>query len=128
MIPLAAFVSELPGLLKQLESAAAAAKGVAASDTQWFEWRIRARLVEEKLLQTAKPPRATSDIEPLPGSTARPFDEVAAAVARTAIPHAAGLRAALQNRRLPAALDCARTIDRLLHAAPEKISGPQRVK
>jgi hypothetical protein len=114
MIPLAEFVSELPALLQQLEAAVGAAKRVPSSDTQWFEWRIRARLIEEKLQQTAKPPNESSGIEPLPGSTILPFDEARASMARQAIGHAAGLRVALQNRRIEAALDAARHINRLL--------------
>jgi hypothetical protein len=114
MIPLVEFVSELPALLKQLEAAVGAAKRVPSSDTQWFEWRIRARLIEEKLQQTAKPPNEYSDIEPLPSATILPFDEERASTARQAIGHAAGLRVALQNRRIEAALNAARQIDRLL--------------
>ncbi|HEY3740470.1 MAG TPA: hypothetical protein VGL53_11530 [Bryobacteraceae bacterium] len=114
MIPLGSYISELPTLREQLESAVAANRAEGASDTQWFEWRIRARLVEEKLLQTAKEPNPQSDIEPLPGSTVLPFDEAKASIARQSLPHAAGLRVALQNRRLKTALDHARTIDGLL--------------
>lgn len=118
MIPLGSYISELPALREQLESAVAANRAEGASDTQWFEWRIRARLIEEKLQQAAKAPNSQSDIEPLPGSTAIPFDEAKAAIARQALPHAAGLRVALQNRRLKTALENARMIDELLSINP----------
>jgi hypothetical protein len=114
MLSFAKFIPELPALLEQLESVVAAARAEGASNMQWFEWRIRARLIEEKLQQTAKPPNPSSDIEPLPGATIIPFDEAAAEIARQAIPHAAGLRAALQNRRMQTALESARRITRVL--------------
>ena len=109
---LAGYLVELGPLLEQLE--AAVAGGADVSPGQLFGWRTRARLIEDKLHQAAKPPREKSEgeiadiVPPAPSLTGAALGR-----AQQALPHANGLREALQNRRFRIALDAARTIGRL---------------
>ena len=109
---LAAYLSELTSLLEQLETSVAA--GESASGGQLFEWRIRARILEDKLTQAAKPPvELTPEEEAARDKPARTFSSESTDRAQQALPHASGLRAALQNRKLKIALLSARAIERL---------------
>ena len=111
MITLAAFVSELAPLLEQLEKAVAS--GDSASGGQLFEWRIRARIIQEKLHQAAKPPVVRNPDEDVE-EAAPLFSLKTMGKAQIALRHAVGLREALHNRHLKVALEAARTIDRLM--------------
>ena len=111
MTKLATYLSELGPLLQQLE---------AASDTnlsagQWFEWRIRARLIEERLYTVTKPPggaKSGEEAEILPVPPA--FDEDTIETARHAVPASAALREALKSKRLKVALGAAREVARVV--------------
>ena len=114
MMTLAGYLAELGPLLEQLEAALAGG----ASDVspgQLFGWRTRARLIEDKLHQAAKPPRVKGEgeiedvVPPAPALTGSALGR-----AQQALPHANGLREALQNRKLKVALDAARAIERLV--------------
>lgn len=109
---LAAYLSELTSLIEQLD--AAVRTGDAASGGQLFEWRIRARILEDKLTQAAKPPKEQNpESEEEPEKPAISFSTQSMTRAQQALSHASGLRAALQNRKWKAALESARAIERL---------------
>jgi hypothetical protein len=114
MTTLAAYVIEFAPLLAQLEAAAAA--GDTASGGKLFEWRIRARLIDEKLRLAAKPAVPPDPEEAVPGILAPQFafGDKAANCARSALPHVTRLRSALEKGRVPVALEEARAIDRLV--------------
>ena len=111
MTNLADHLLELAPLLVSLEAAVATGGEIpSASPAQLFEWRIRARILEDKLYQAAKPPgREKSEEEKATERGAPPpvFSEQAAGQARLALPKATALREALQNKRLKVALDAA---------------------
>lgn len=114
---LAAFMSELGPLISQLEAAVAAGDSVLASAGQLFEWRIRARILQDKLYQVAKPPGAAKSGEEIQDVIVAPvFSSKAADQARAALPQAGALRDALQNKRLKLALDAARAVERMVIA------------
>lgn len=113
MMKLADYLSELWPLVKQLE--AFAATGESAQGAQLFEWRIRARLIEDKLQQAARPPRELGEGEEPPEVLPTPpkFTPETLALAQRALGHANGLREAIHNRKVKVALEAARAIVRL---------------
>ena len=111
MTTLAAYISELGPLVEQLEKAVAAGP-VELSAGQYFEWRIRARLIEDKLYQAAKPPGAPRPEEEDQILKVPVFSEPVKVQAKAALPMSAALRDALQNRRIKLALDAARGLAR----------------
>jgi hypothetical protein len=119
MTTLAEYVTELEPMLWQLEAAAAA--GGSASGGQLFEWRIRARLVDEKLRLASKPAVPPGEGNQLPGLVPPQFafGDHAAKNAQSALPYITVMRQALEKGKVPLALDQARAIHRLIvEAAP----------
>lgn len=119
MTTLADYLNELGPLIEQLEQAGTAE----ISAGKFFEWRIRARHIEDKLYEAAKPV-----------SVARPDAEVEDVVikppmfkgdvvpqAKAALAHAGGLREALQNKRVKIALETARALARSVQGASHSV-------
>ena len=111
---LAEYLLELGPLLKQLEAAVASGGDVpSAGPGQLFEWRIRARILEDKLYQVSKPPGREKTEEELALQTSPPppvFSDAVVSKARMALAQVNGLREALQNKKLKVALSVARMV------------------
>jgi len=116
MKALAEYVSELAPMLGQLE--AVVASGQTTGGAKLFEWRIRARIVDEKLQLAAKPavPPDPERGQPALLAPQFAFGNRAAGNARAALPHVTALRRALDAGRVPAALEEARMISHFVIA------------
>ncbi len=116
MIKLADYLSELWPLVAQLE--AFVASGEVAEGPRLFEWRIRARLIEDKLQQAARPPRELGEGEEAPEVLPTPpkFTPETLDLAQRSLGHANSLREAIHNRKVKVALEAARAIVRLISA------------
>ena len=119
MTTLAVYLSELTPLIQQLEAALKAGEETLIAPARYFEWRIRARILQDKLFQAQKGPRAADFeeeiVDALPAVPVLP--SITVGQAKAALPFVGTLREALNARRVKVALDAARAVERLVCAA-----------